>query len=332
MVIFLDASVTTNGVEIAAAICFWAGLLRARQADAPKVTWLAAGVGGAVMALSRQLDVAWLIAGAILFVCLLGPNRAFERFRGGGRYSVVGLCLATGSGVAAAAWDVFATPSQPVSLATARNNKPTLYQLKELAHQAIGVFGWLDTPLPTPAERAWLLAITVLACMALVLGTPRQRVALIGAFLAVAVATVGVQMFVMAQIGYAMQMRYVLAMAMVVPLLSAEIIAERDDKRDDLARLRPLLLFGVIVVVSVVQWVGYYTNAHRYGVGLDSPRSLLRQAAWQPPGGTLLWLVVTATGVTCLAVAGILMARVAGPLLAGPEDTNVNDTPLFGGQ
>jgi hypothetical protein len=187
------------------------------------------------------------------------------------------------------------------------NNKPTLYQLKELAHQAIGIFGWLDTPLPTSAERAWFLAIATLACMALVFGTPRQRVALIGTFLAAAVATIGVQTLIMAQIGYGMQMRYVLAMAVAVPLLSAEIIAERDDRRNDLAKLRPFLLFGVMVVVSVVQWVGYYTNAHRYAVGLDSPRSLLAQAAWQPPGGTILWLVVTGAGVALLAVVGILL-------------------------
>jgi len=307
MVIFLDASVTTNGVEIAAAICFWAGLFRARQADAPKLAWLAAGAGGAVMALSRQLDVAWLLVGAALFLYLLGPSRAVDRLREGGKYSLVGLCLLAGGGIVGLGWDLFATPGQPVSLAAAMKNKLTLYQLIGLAHQSIGVFGWLDTPIPTSAERAWFLAIATLTCMALVLGTPRQRVALVGTLLAVAAAIVGVQVFIMAQIGYGLQMRYVLALAVVVPLLSAEIIAERDDQRNDLARLRPLLLFGVMVVVAIVQWVGYYTNAHRYGVGLNSPRSLLTQAAWQPPGGTILWLVVTAIGVACLTVVGILM-------------------------
>ncbi len=312
MVIFLDASVTTNGVEVAAAICFWAGLLRARQADAPKVVWLATGAGGAIMALSRQLDVAWLVTGVILFVGLLGPRRAFERFRGGGRYSILALSLLGCGGIAGLAWDVFATPRQPVSLTTALNNRPTLDHLGELAHEAIGIFGWLDTPLPTSAEGAWVLGILTLACLAVVFGNARQRLALIGTILAIAAATIGVQMFVMAQIGFGMQMRYVLAMAVALPLLAAEIIAECDGQRSELKQLRRLMLFFVMLVVSVVQWVGYYTNAHRYGVGLNSPRSLLTQAEWQPPGGTTLWLAVTATGAACLAVTGILMGISSG--------------------
>ncbi len=312
MVIFLDASVTTNGMEIAAAICFWAALFRLRQPDAPQVAWLAFGAGGALMCLARQLDVAWLVTGAVVFVCLTGPDKVFDRARRGGRYSIVGLCLAAGGGLAGIAWDVFATPSQPISLTIALNNKPTPYQLRELAHQAVGVFGWLDTPLPAPAEQAWFLAIGIAACVALVVGTSRQRVALVGTCVAVAAATVGVQLFVMDQIGYGMQMRYVLAMAVAVPLLSAEIISERNDARKDLAGLSRVLLFGVMVIVSVVQWVAYYTNAHRYAVGLDSPRSLLTQAAWQPPGGTVLWLVVTGTGVAFLAIAGALIGKMAG--------------------
>jgi hypothetical protein len=63
-----------------------------------------------------------------------------------------------------------------------------------------------------------------------------------------------------------------------------------------------------MVVVSAGQWIGYYTNARRYGIGLDTPGSLLSQAAWQPPGGTFVWLLVVAIGVALLTGAGLVMA------------------------
>ncbi len=307
MVLFLAASVTTNGVEIAAAICFWAGLLRIRQDDSPNLAWLAMGVGGGIMALSRQIDDLWLITGAALFICLLGPTSALRRFRAAGRYSIVGIGIAGIGGLVGLAWDVFATPPFPVSLSVAIDNRPTVTDAESLAHQAVGVFGWLDTPIPNGIEHAWLIAIGGLVIIALAVGTRRQRFVLVGTAVAIAAMTAAVQMFLIAQTGFSMQTRYVLGVAVALPLLSAEVIAERHESRR-LVRMSPALLLSVMVVVSAGQWIGYYTNARRYGIGLDTPGSLLSQAAWQPPGGTFVWLLVVAIGVALLSGAGLVMA------------------------
>jgi hypothetical protein len=141
----------------------------------------------------------------------------------------------------------------------------------------------------------------------LAVGTGRQRLVLLGTLIAVAGATDAVEIFVISPTGYPMQARYILALATVFPLLSAEIIADRDIG-GILTRIRPLVLFGVLLMVGIVQWVAYYANARRYGVGVSSARSLLSQAAWQPPGGTLLWLALAAAGGASFAAAGILTA------------------------
>ncbi len=307
MVMFLTSTVSSEGVEIAAAICFWSGLLRAQAEDSPKFAWIAIGAGGAAMALSRQLDVVWLVAGAVLFVSLLGPRLAYQRIRAGGRYSVVALGVAGIGGVTGLAWDVLASPVPKASVGADLRHRLSFEQVTVLAHQAIGKFGWLDTVLPNPAERTWLVVIAAVACLALVVGTWRQRLVLVGTLISVAIATEVVEIFVISPTGYPMQTRYILAIAVVFPLVSAEIVAGRDGGQS-LVRIRPVVLFGVVAMVAIVQWVAYYTNARRYGVGVTSSRSLLTQAAWQPPGGTLLWLVVCAVGVSSLAAAAILTA------------------------
>lgn len=317
MVVFLSASVTTNGMEIAGAVCFWAALLRARQQQVPRWVWLAAGVGGGVMALARQLDDAWLVAGVAVFVALVGPRGAWRRLRSGGAASAVAVALAACGGLASLAWDVLATPSQPVSWSVAVHNAPTTALTLRLFHQAVGVFGWLDTPLPSAAEQAWLAVTGAVVVLALLLGSWRQRATLLATLAALGAGTVLIQMFVLAQIGYVMQARYSLAMGVAVPLLSAEIVGDRMARRVRFRLVAEVMAGAILVVVAALQWTGYYTNARRYGVGSGSSRSLLGHPAWQPPGGTLLWLVTAGAAAACLAAAGVAVASTAPQAQSG---------------
>jgi hypothetical protein len=59
----------------------------------------------------------------------------------------------------------------------------------------------------------------------------------------------------------------------------------------------------VVVVPSVValQWVSWFTNAHRSADGTAGPLLFLRHADWTPPGGWPLWFTLATMG--CIAIA-----------------------------
>ncbi|HVA06017.1 MAG TPA: DUF2142 domain-containing protein, partial [Acidimicrobiales bacterium] len=178
-----------------------------------------------------------------------------------------------------------------------------LPDVESLAHQAIGVFGWLDTPIPTGIEQAWLVAASALLIAAVLAGTWRERAVMTGTLAGIVGATVAMQMVLITPFGYGMQTRYVMPYLVAAPILAGEILSTRTvDRRGQL--IDRSLIFAGLVLVAIGQWSGFYTNARRNGVGLHSSASLLSQSSWKPPGGTLLWLVVAAIGCSCLALSG----------------------------
>ena len=94
--------------------------------------------------------------------------------------------------------------------------------------------------------------------------------------------------------------------------VGAELLVAETGEVDELVRLAPqadAILFNWKQVPSaVLRAANRCVAATRYGIGLDTPGSLLSQAAWQPPGGTFVWLLVVAIGVALLTGAGLVMA------------------------
>ena len=69
MVIFLGASLTPNGPEIAGGLALVSaaiGLSRARGRPAPARIWLTLGVAGVIVGLARALSPTWVVAAAAL--------------------------------------------------------------------------------------------------------------------------------------------------------------------------------------------------------------------------------------------------------------------------
>ena len=309
MVVFLGSSLSPNGMEIAGGVAMGAGAIAiGRHAEPRRVAWLALGAGGTVMALARSTGPVWATCLLLLVVALAGIRGTVIRLRAGGRWSIGALAALIIGCAATLVWDLAFMPAPPRSPQPGRLFD-AVASLPEMLRQAIGVFGWLDTAMPALAYTAWRVMLIALIGLALLLGTRRERLVLVGATIAVLGATIGLALLAVYPTGFGSQARYTLPLAVAVPLLAGEIVARR---RHRLAGMLPQRLPAVFAVTAAaVHLLGWYANGRRHGVGIDGPLMFIGRGEWSPPGGWAVWAVVALVGPLLLA-ASSMGARRAG--------------------
>jgi hypothetical protein len=312
MVIFLSAAVTTNGTETAAAACLWAALLRlARDRETGdqygRGAWIAAGVSGAVLALSRMLDPLFIAMLVLAIVVALGFRGTRDRVRAGGRTAWAAIGAVTLAGIVTLVWDYVVMPHPPFSMSVAKHALPTaVKQLPNQVRQAIGVFGWNDTSMPNIGYALWLLVVLVLAGLALRFGNRRERLMLISLVVAIALLDIAVAAGVEAQVGFGMQVRYLLPLTVGIPMVAAEIVSARWQP----AASRQAMLAAVIFAVAgLMQLGGWLTNVHRYAVGRSGGWMLPWKGDWAPIGGWLPWTAFAVVGAGLIVAPAVVAAR-----------------------
>jgi hypothetical protein len=167
----------------------------------------------------------------------------------------------------------------------------------------IAVFGWLDVLPPNATLYAWYAAVGVIALLAFRYSRWRHVLALIG----IGVAIVGIPIVAQgrqaAHLGYIWQGRYLLAVAVGLPLLATFIVANRMGERyRALSVSAQVLLLGTIAVGG---FMAFYDALHRYSVGVNVPL-VTRVHAWTPPGGFFQVVGVYVFGV--LVLSGLVLA------------------------
>ena len=76
MVVFVASVLSPTGPEVAAAVCFSAGLLRlARDEPYPPWIWVPLAAAGAVLAAARSLGPAFVVLILVSVAALAGPRR-----------------------------------------------------------------------------------------------------------------------------------------------------------------------------------------------------------------------------------------------------------------
>lgn len=301
MVMFLGSSLNPNGGEIAAGICFAAACLRLSRTQAPsRWVWLATGLSGAVLAMSRTLGPLWVAMILLVAVMLLGFRGTLTRLRTGGRWALVAVVTTTAGLCAALAWEL--VTHSHAGGGTQSIASRAFADLRALPGvtlpQQLGVFGYLDTPSPKPVYWLWELMLGAVLIAALVAGTARERVVLVCACVLSVAVTVAVAVFLIDPTGFPSQGRYTLPFVVVVPLLAAEVLTRHPD------RLRGYGGTGlrvILVGVAAVQLISWWQNARRYAVGLQGPVWFLPSAQWAPPGGWWPWLALVLIAVAALA-------------------------------
>ena len=309
--VFLGGSVAPNGTEIAAAICFWASLLRlSRPGRSSPWTWSVLAVSGVLLVSGRSLGPGWAAIGVLVFVVLHGRRPAWERFREGGRPSRVAAAAIVVAATASVAWELAFQPHARIRASVVADGLvPSVEELPAMFEQYVGVFGPLTVSLRDPAYWLWGALIAALVVTALVVGRRRERLAMVLLLLACPVATVVLSVAVVRQTGFGMQGRYVAPLLVALPLLAGEV-AVRNGAR--IPRRLGAVAVGAVALASVsVHLLGWYVNARRYAVGSGGPRSFVDVAVWSPPGGWEVWVGTV--------LAGAVMLLTFGGLAAGQE-------------
>jgi hypothetical protein len=304
MVVFLGATVTDSSAEIMASLAFFATLLRIGREGGRGVSqriWLLAGACGFVLALSRPLGPAWVVLDLLVWSLFVGPRVALAALRRGRLATLMSATAVFAAIAAGRYWETTYEPHTTLSLLPSWSNiSIALTQLHRALSDLVGNFGYLTNPLSPTVVWAWAIAAALLVVVAIAVGDLPARVALIGGLI---IAFAFPIYFVAASYiytGYGLQGRHFLPFVVVLPLAAAETLRRRSH-RVAAARPRQLLLGVVAVLAGVLQFAAWWTNAHRYAVGIGGPTWFLPVAQWSPPGGWVVWMLLA--GAASLALA-----------------------------
>lgn len=298
MVVFCAAILNASGPEIAGSLCFIAAGLRLQRPGAEPWAWAALAAGGAALTLSRSLGpVLLIVLGAMLL--LLGGVRP-RRPRHPRAAATAGVVLLVAFALAAW-WDLAEQPHGVEGGPGYRDAlAQTLHDLDDIALQAIGNFGVLDTPVPGWLSVVWGLAAVGLCGLAAVRGSWRERAGLAASAAVALGLTIAVSVLQL-RTGFGAQGRHVLPVLVLVPLWAGEVLRRRPE---GLGWLAPAA--GALWVAG--QGVAWLANARRGAVGTDGSWWFFGAAEWSPPGGWWIWAALAALG-TALGLAAALAAR-----------------------
>lgn len=318
MALSLTGVINPSALEISCAFCAWSALLAAvlhPDPDLLRTRLLWATVSLAVMVNLRASAPLF----GLLLVLVVVAVAPWPVLRDVVRRPVAWVAGAVGvvAGSLAAAWVLLvgtlegpvgrypelARPYVAAREATGRS--------LEYLRQMVGVFGWLDAPAPGLTFAIWFSAIgTMLVVGLAVAGRLRPRLVLLAFAVALFALPIGLQLPGSGDAGLIWQGRYLLPLAIGLPLLCG-LVAARE--QPDL--LRAVRLDRVVVPALVVAHVGaLYWMLRRYAVGADGAL-LLDAPEWQPPLG--IWPLLVLHLLALLATVLLLRALSARPTPGG---------------
>jgi Predicted membrane protein (DUF2142) len=308
MVLFLTAAMTSSGVEIAAALSFFSGLIRVAHAAArpSALQWCAVSAGGFVLAIARPTSWAWLLVGVAAFL-LMAPTVSRVSVMRDRRLIAVVATLMAGL-VLGTSWSLmmnqhFVTSPRDILA----NLGGALASVPDMVVQEVGVFGWTDTPPWAGVTAAWLATVAAMGIGALALGSWGQRMVLLGLIATNYVAMVGLSAIFLAFFGPAVG-RYTLPLAVSVPLYAGEILYQkRFALFSFIYRAGPLM---IILTVAACQLLAWWWTARRYAVGTTGRWLFPAQpGGWQPNWGWLPWIAMATAGAACIALTALSTRR-----------------------
>ena len=183
---------------------------------------------------------------------------------------------------------------------------PAVNDLVEIARQAVGKFGSLESDIPWAAYVPWWLMFTLLLGIALGLGSRRERLALVGLSAGVVLLTIGLSA-VYRQTGFPLQARHALPLILMVPLWAGELIDSHPESLRPPAAGR--LLVSLALAAAVVHAVAWYGNGRRFAVGTDGGWNFVPGAEWLPPLGWVPWIALVCAGGLAYVAAARSAAR-----------------------
>jgi hypothetical protein len=303
MVLFVSSVLNPNGLQIAAALAFFAGLLRVARApdQVSDRVRVATTVAGVVTILAWQLGPAFALLGLAATAGLLGRTGLRRLWRSTGQGWRIAFPLSLGLALCAYLAYGFAAGVSHSGFGFSpffANLHAGFDQLGHVLHDSVGTFGSLTIRLPTAAYAIWWLLVALLVAVSAWVAGVRERVAL--GLTCVLAILLPVLFYAWAYrfTGFGMQGRYVLPALVLIPLVSGEI-AYRHVDRLARARLAGAGLAGALALIALLQGYSWWYAA-RDAAGTTGSVNLFAHAAWKPPLGWVPWIALA--GVGCIAL------------------------------
>jgi hypothetical protein len=305
MVLFVSSVLNPNGLQIAAAVAFFAGLLRIARAPAAVSgrVHLATTVAGVVTILAWQLGPVFAALELAVTAGLLGRAGLRDLWRSTSHGWRIAFPVSLGLALCAYLVYGFASGVSHSSFGI-RPFFPSLqagfHQLDPVLHDSVGTFGTLSIRLPTAVYWIWWLLVLLLVAVAAAVGRARERVLLGTTCVAVVALPVLFYAWAYRFTGFGLQGRYMLPAVLLIPLLAGEI-ASRHAGRLTQARLGAPVLTGALAVLALLQGYAWWFAA-RDAAGTQGTVNLFAHATWKPPLGWVPWIVLAGVGCVALLV------------------------------
>lgn len=293
-----------SGPEIAAGLTFSTGLIRLAQGSASSRAWLACGLGGVALALARPLGTVWVVLHLGIYFVLSGRQGLSQLVRAQRRRAWgVGLGL-LGALVLNRTWEFFHGARVPITLLPEHKAwREAFKHYPEWLREQVGVFQFLDAPMPAWAYPAWgLLLVALVAWQWPRLASSwRWRAGVLA--LCILAVPLGLYATVVRNSDFWLQGRYVLPMTCALPLLFGAGPLARE-RLEPAARGRG---FSVALATGggVLQAVAWFANARRSAVGTKGPWFFFSSAEWHPPLGWAPWAILA---IACAMALPLCMA------------------------
>lgn len=301
MVFFVSSVMNSSGMEIATAFAAWCGglcIVECRPIPRALIVWTS--LAFILLILSRPISPVNAAVIVVVVCTSAGWARTKEIARDReARVLILSLCI-TGLG-AAILLAIDGTPSLlgvPMSprLSLGSSIWLTLRLTEYRLRQAIGQFGWLDTPIPEAVFAIWTVAVASVVGVGLVISRRSRRALLLLAATSLAMPIIFESPRI-DQVGPYWQGRYWLPLLVGIPLValaSSGSTSPRHGRRRTSNRSVPFTVLLLGVVLAGCQVWSFLTALHRYeyGFGVTSPTI----AHWQPPGGPALVLSLFIVG------------------------------------
>jgi hypothetical protein len=304
MVVFTAASLNPSGPEILSSVAFIAALIRLSRGGHPAGwVWAAAAASGAALAVSRSPGPVWIAFDCAAVLALTGIGRAravVDESRRAASLAAAGVVAAV---LANVAWQAaYGPPSSVGAHDLVRSIRPAIASLPAKFAEQVGVFGWLDAPMPSLAVLAWQGLVVAVLTTGLLVGGVRARWVIVAGVAGTVTLTIGWAAWYRALAGIDGQGRHWLPIAVAVPLIAGEVIYQN---RDRLGMLNAQRLFlPVVSLAGLLQVVGWYSNARRHAQGVSGRLLFFESPAWSPPLGWFTWGGVVAAAFLLLVIAG----------------------------
>lgn len=319
MVAFLSGTLNPNGVEVTAAVALTSVLLLTLNRPSTRGQLWERGamivLSGALLSGTRSISLLWILV--ILAATLLTAR--WSHVRELLRRPAMIVTVATSALVAVAALLWFLAPL------TTTDGGPTYPQVGtgfwtgfvqmivstfDYAQGWIGLFGWIDTPLPVSAMAIWTVAAGSLVVAAFVVGRRRDLGAPAIVAVVLLLAPAIVQASLVTTMGYIWQGRYTLAMFAVLLVVCGFVIDRHELTLSprSMRRLTAIVLVGLLLA----QFIAFINTLKRYTIGAQySFIDMARHVEWQPPLG---WATLTVAYVIVFGAGyGLLWKRLSGP-------------------